>query len=70
MTDPALPEEFIEWMSRQLPPEELPAFLNSYDAPYLRGYRLNTLKGTGSLPEGSGEPIPWEPSGRYLSQAS
>ena len=66
-----LPEQFIQNMAEQLG-DELPAFLRSYEEPYLRGIRLNPLKPVedSALPEGIGEPVPWEPLGRYLAMDS
>ncbi len=63
-----LPQAFIDRMAVQLG-DELPAFLRTYDEPYQRGIRLNPFKPveTSFLPEGLLEPIPWEPTGRYLS---
>ena len=62
-----LPRDFVAWMGRQLG-DELPAFLHSYEEPYLRGLRLNPLKAAeGARIEGIGEPIPWEKNGYYLS---
>ncbi|MGN1020164.1 MAG: RsmB/NOP family class I SAM-dependent RNA methyltransferase [Aristaeellaceae bacterium] len=67
----ALPEQFVQNMAARLG-DELPAFLRTYEEPYLRGIRLNPLKAVdaAALPEGVGEPVPWEPGGRYLSLAS
>ncbi len=66
-----LPQQFVARMAAQLG-DELPAFLRAYEEPYLRGLRLNPLKSVTQeyLPEGLGDPIPWEPTGRYLSVAS
>ena len=66
-----LPEQFIQNMAEQLG-DELPAFLRSYEEPYLRGIRLNPLKAVeaAALPEGIGEPVPWEPFGCYLAMDS
>ncbi|MGN0761846.1 MAG: RsmB/NOP family class I SAM-dependent RNA methyltransferase [Aristaeellaceae bacterium] len=66
-----LPEQFIQSMAERLG-DELPAFLRSYEEPYLRGIRLNPLKPVedSALPEGIGEPVPWEPWGRYLAMDS
>ena len=66
-----LPEQFIQNMAERLG-DELPAFLRSYEEPYLRGIRLNPLKPVedSALPEGVGEPVPWEPLGRYLAMDS
>ena len=63
-----LPRQFVENMAGRLG-DELPAFLRSYEEPYLRGIRLNPLKPIedSALPEGVGEPVPWEPWGRYLA---
>ncbi len=60
-----LPQAFIDRMAAQLG-DELPAFLRSYDEPYQRGIRLNPFK-PAALPEGALAPVPWEPTGRYLS---
>ena len=66
-----LPEQFIEWMGRQLG-DELPAFLRTYEESYLRGLRINPLKQMdgGMHIEGLGEPVPWEPTGYYLAVES
>lgn len=66
-----LPKEFVDRMAAQLG-DELPAFLRTYDEPYQRGIRMNPYKPVSreQLPEGLLEPVPWEPSGRYLSLAS
>ena len=66
-----LPRQFVENMAGRLG-DELPAFLRSYEEPYLRGIRLNPLKAVeaAALPEGIGEPVPWEPLGRYLAMDS
>ena len=66
-----LPRQFVENMAGRLG-DELPAFLRSYEEPYLRGIRLNPLKPVenSALPEGIGESIPWEPYGRYLAMDS
>ena len=66
-----LPEQFIQNMAERLG-DELPAFLRSYEEPYLRGIRLNPLKPVedSARPEGVGEPVPWEPLGRYLAMDS
>lgn len=68
----ALPQDFIHWMSRQLPQEELSAFLHAYEEPYLRGIRLNPLKpmDADAAVDGLGEGVPWEPAGHYLSRES
>lgn len=68
----ALPVDFVESMSRLLPEEALPAFLRCYEEPPLRGIRLNALKPCEAAvpPEELGEPVPWEPDGRYLSAES
>ena len=66
-----LPRQFVENMAGRLG-DELPAFLRSYEEPYLRGIRLNPLKAVeaAALPEGIGEPVPWEPFGCYLAMDS
>lgn len=64
-----LPQEFIDRMAAQLG-DELPAFLRSYEEPYQRGVRLNPLKRAERLPEGLGDQVPWEETGRYLSMES
>ena len=65
------PREFVENMAGRLR-DELPDFLRSYEEPYLRGIRLNPLKPVddSALPEGIGEPVPWEPPGRYMALGS
>ena len=64
----SLPTAFVDRMAAQLG-DELPAFLCTYEEPYQRGIRLNPCKtvGDASLPEGLLEPVPWEPTGHYLS---
>ena len=47
-----LPAGFVEEMSLQLPQEELQAFLQSYEQPYLRGLRMNRLKPCSFVAEG------------------
>lgn len=64
-----LPSAFLERMRGQLG-AEYPAFLASYDAPYLRGLRANPLKPCGALPEGILDAVSWEPFGYYLTQDS
>ena len=66
-----LPKAFIDRMAVQLG-DELPAFLRSYEEPYQRGVRLNPLKPVEASwrPEGMLDPVPWEPTGFYLSQES
>ena len=63
-----LPQAFIDRMAVQLG-SELPAFLRTYEEPYQRGIRLNPCKpvGAAALPDGLLEPVPWEPTGHYLS---
>lgn len=67
----SLPQAFVERMAAQLG-DELPAFLRTYEEPYHRGIRLNPMKRVDAayLPDGLMEPIPWEPTGHYLSLAS
>ena len=67
----SLPQAFIDRMAAQLG-DELPAFLRTYEEPYQRGIRLNPCKKAGEapLPEGLLGPVPWEPSGYYLSMES
>ena len=64
----SLPKAFVDRMAAQLG-DELPAFLRTYEEPYQRGIRLNPCKLVESafLPEGLLEPVPWEPTGHYLS---
>lgn len=69
-----LPQAFMDRMAAKLG-DELAAFLHSYEEPYQRGVRLNPLKGEPallreSLGEELLEPVPWEPTGHYLSMAS
>lgn len=63
-----LPQAFIDRMAVQLG-SELPAFLRTYEEPYQRGIRLNPCKPVeaAALPDGLLEPVPWEPTGHYLS---
>lgn len=61
-----LPKQFVERMAGRLG-DELPAFLRSYEESYCRGIRLNPLKPVDVLPSGLQEPVPWEPTGYYLS---
>ncbi len=63
-----LPQAFIDRMAAQLG-DELPAFLRTYEEPCQRGIRLNPHKQaeTAFLPEGLLDPVPWEPTGRYLA---
>ena len=69
-----LPQAFVDRMAAQLG-EELPAFLRTYEEPYRRGIRLNMRKISAEEAErqlGADllGPVPWEPTGRYLSLAS
>lgn len=66
-----LPQEFVERMAARLK-DELPAFLRSYDEPYCRGIRFSAGKAVSQAawPAGVGEPVPWEPSARYLAPES
>ncbi len=66
-----LPQAFIDRMAAQLG-DELPAFLRTYEEPCQRGIRLNPFKRVGDdlSPEGLLEPVPWEPTGHYLSMDS
>lgn len=67
----SLPKAFIDRMAAQLG-DELPAFLSTYEEPYQRGIRLNPMKTVGDdfLPDGILTPVPWEPTGYYLSLES
>ena len=67
----SLPKAFVDRMAAQLG-DELPAFLRTYEEPFQRGIRLNPMKPVEDayLPEGLLEPVPWEPTGRYLSMDS
>ena len=64
----SLPQAFIDRMAAQLG-NELPAFLRTYEEPFQRGIRLNPMKRADAahLPEGMLSPVPWEPTGYYLS---
>ena len=69
-----LPQAFIDRMAVQLG-DELPAFLRTYDEPYQRGLRANPLKGGATLARQTLgaellAPVPWEPTGFYLSMDS
>ena len=69
-----LPQAFVDRMAAQLG-DELAAFLRTYEEPYQRGIRLNVLKLSAQEAEAqlAGDllgPVPWEPTGRYLSQGS
>lgn len=66
-----LPKDFVNRMAAQLG-DELPAFLRTYEEPYQRGIRLNPCKPVADeyLPDGLLEPVPWEPTGCYLSMDS
>ena len=66
-----LPKAFVDRMAAQLG-DELPAFLRTYEEPYQRGIRLNPMKPVADefRPEGLLSPVPWEPSGHYLSMDS
>lgn len=66
-----LPQDFIKQMEQELG-TQYPAFLAAYEQPAWRGLRFNGQKGVGkeeradaALP---GEPIPWCPRGRCLSE--
>lgn len=65
--DNQYPKAFTERMKGQLG-EELPAFLHALQEEPLRGIRFNPVRpcNTRMIP-GIGDPIPWEPDGRYLS---
>ena len=67
----SLPKAFVDRMAVQLG-DELPAFLRTYEEPYQRGIRMNPMKRVAEdyLPEGILAPVPWEPSGYYLSMDS
>ena len=65
----ALPQAFLDRMASRLG-EAYPAFLASYDMPYLRGIRFNPLKPCDQLPPGVEDAVPWEAEGRYLSLGS
>ena len=73
VTSPQLPNGFVESLAPLLG-EETQDFLRSYEAPWVRGIRLNPMKrpqgDLNALVEGIGDAIPWEPMGRYLSQES
>ena len=60
-----LPSAFLARMAALLG-DEYPAFLASYDEPYTRGIRFNPLKPCDAVPQGVGDAVPWERSGRYL----
>ena len=60
-----LPDAFLARMAERLG-DAYPAFLRSYDDPYVRGIRLNPFKPCDALTPGIGEAIPWEPDGYYL----
>ena len=69
MTYP-LPEAFVRRMRAQLG-AEADAYFAALEEPYQRGVRLNPRKPLGELPDGAGEPVPWNAElGRYLSQES
>lgn len=67
----SLPKAFVERMAEQLG-SELSAFLCTYEQPYQRGIRMNPLKkaNVDDWPEGILAPVPWEPTGFYLTQES
>ena len=64
----SLPKAFVDRMAAQLG-DELPAFLRTYEEPCQRGIRLNPHKRVDAdfLPDGLLEPVPWEPTGHYLT---
>lgn len=62
----ALPQAFLERMAARLG-DAYPAFLASYDAPYMRGIRFNPLKPCTELPPGIEDSVLWEANGHYLS---
>ena len=66
-----LPKAFIDRMAAQLG-DELPAFLRTYEEPYQRGIRLNSMKPVDEeyLPDGLLDAVPWESTGYYLSMES
>lgn len=67
---PALPPAFAQRMKQQLG-AEAEAYFTAMAAPYVRGLRLNPRKpGCPALVKGLLDPIPWEPNGYFLSQAS
>ena len=64
-----LPQKFIERMKTQLPESEWQAFFSCYEKPFVKGVRINTLKGDryalkAFLPFLE-EQIPWEENGYY-----
>ena len=61
-----LPQAFLDRMAARLG-DAYPAFLASYDAPYTRGIRMNSLKPCLAVVPGVEDAVPWEPQGRYLS---
>ncbi len=63
-----LPEEFLQRMKKQLGPE-FPDYLQSLERPRAVALRFNPRKGTPDLPF-AGEPVPWEPMGRYCDPQS
>ncbi len=69
---PTLPPQFVENMKKQLPEKEWQAFFDCYNAPPVKGVRLNELKGgryalKQFLPF-LGDPIPWEKNGFYVER--
>lgn len=64
-----LPEQFQEQM-RCLLGEEYADFLKSYERPRNAGLRFNALKSAPLPLSFCTDSIPWEPCGRYLSEAS
>ena len=58
-----LPQAFVERMKALLQ-DEAAAFLRSYEEPYQRGLRMNTMKTVdAALVPGLLEPVPWEATG-------
>lgn len=67
---PALPPAFVRRMEQQLG-ADAEAYFAAMAAPYVRGLRLNPRKPVfTALVEGLLDPVPWEPNGFFLSQAS
>lgn len=64
-----LPEAFIKRMAAQLG-DELPAFLSAMEQLPQRGIRLNPLKLADIDCPGLLDPVPWEPTGYYLTPES
>ena len=64
-----LPPAFRERISRQLG-DQAGAYFSALGEDYVRGIRLNSLKPCNASPEGLLEPVPWNPSGYYLTRES